>query len=179
MKRFLLVCLFCVAPQLFADNVPLQTLMIKLKVADAHYELLDSWLLARSYPPSIDAPSNKELRWQLLDANHQVITEGWINDPQLVTGTLVEQSQSTNNTLPGGKTYRHEGEHRLDSANVILRVPYDSRIKTLQIERHPEITINPAHASTEQASVTQQKAAAPVEKVEFSINPRKVGETAK
>ena len=179
MKRFLLVCLFCAVPQLFADTVPQQTLMIKLKVANAHYELLDSWLLARSYPPSIDAPSNKELRWQLLDANHQVITEGWINDPQLVTGTLVEQNpstskdQPTNNTQPS-KAYRHEGEHRLDSANVILRVPYDSRIKALQIERHPEITINAT-----QTSVAQQKAAAPVEKVEFSINPRKAGEAAK
>lgn len=173
MKRLLVACLFCVAPQLFAETAPQQTLMIKLKVADAHYELLDSWLLARSYPASVDAPSNKELRWQLLDANHQVITEGWINDPQVVTGGLVEQNPSTNNQQSGTKTYRHEGEHRLDSANIILRVPYDSRIKTLQIERHPEITI------VAQTSAGQQKAAAPIEKAEFSINPRKASEASK
>jgi hypothetical protein len=100
MKRFLVACLFCVAPQLFAETAPQQTLMIKLKVADAHYELLDSWLLSRSYPASVDTPSNKELRWQLLDTNHQVITEGWINDPQVVTGGLVEQNPSTNNQQP-------------------------------------------------------------------------------
>ncbi len=159
MKKFLLAFLF-LAPQLFADETPTQTLMIKLSVADAHYELLDSWLLSRSYPATLDAPSEKELRWQLLDSDHQLVREGWIKDPQILDGALLQDKQS------GENVFRHKGEHRQDSAEVIIRVPYDARIKTLQIERHPEIIIN-----TAQSSNAQQKPV-PVEKAEFSINPR-------
>ena len=159
MKKFLLAFLF-LTPQVFADDTPKQTLMIKLKVADSHYELLDSWLLSRSYPATLDAPSEKELRWQLLDENHQLVIEGWIKDPQALDGALLEDNQS------GEKVFRHSGAHRLDSADVILRVPYDSRIKTLQIERHPEIVIKTAQDSTQLQKPT------PVERTEFPINPR-------
>src|SRR3954469_6346394 len=101
MKTFLLAFLL-LASQVFADDTSTQTLMIKLKIADAHYELLDSWLLSRAYPATVDAPSEKELRWQLLDENHQLVKEGWIADPQVFGGALLEGKQS------GEKVFRHQ-----------------------------------------------------------------------
>ncbi|RYZ90534.1 MAG: hypothetical protein EOO68_24470, partial [Moraxellaceae bacterium] len=126
---FLLLAQSMIASVTFSE-----TLMIKLKVSDSHYELVDSWLLTRSYPATIDAADAKDLHWQLLDADSNPLKEGWIKDPQKSNGAFLEEEHSPM-LASGDKTYRHQGEHRIDAADVLIRVPYDPRIRTLQIER--------------------------------------------
>lgn len=137
-----------------------KTLMIQLAVTDDHYVLQDSWLLDGSFPATVDSQNHEGLRWTLLDDTSKVVAEGWIADPQKVSGAFVPDEAK------GNGEFHHLGEHRVPSTVVIIRAPYDDKITTLTVERQLPITLNNQQASSAQA------APVPPIKNAFKLKPR-------
>ena len=155
-KIFLAIIFFT---QVACAQLSDKTLMIQLAVTDDKYVLQDSWLLEGVFPATADALNHQGLRWALLDENKTPITQGWLADPQKVHGAFV----------PNGKEgeYRHLGDHRIDSAVVIIRAPYDPRMKTLLVERQAPIDI-----ATRSSANNAQPAPKPADHAEFPLKPR-------
>ena len=137
-----------------------KTLMIQLAVSDDHYVLQDSWLVDGVFPATADTLNHQGLRWALLDENKTPITQGWLADPQKVHGAFVPKAN-------GSGEYHHLGDHRVDSAVVIIRAPYDQRMKTLLVERQAPIDI-----ATQVSGSSAQPAPKPADRAEFPLNPR-------
>lgn len=163
MKKMISLAMLLIANFASAET-PDKTLMIKLGVSDSQYVLQDSWLLPQVFPAAADAGVHNGLRWTLRDQNQLVIAEGWIDDPQKVNGAFVPQGGV------GNADYHHVGGHRVASTVVIIRTPYDERMKTLLIERQTPIDVNASKLSSGAQPAPVAKSA------EFLLKPRGLGE---
>jgi hypothetical protein len=136
-----------------------KTLMLKLEVSDSAYNLLDAWVLSRSFPASQSEKRASEgaLNWDITSATGEVLAKGIIPDPQVIRAHLADADKLSFE------------QSRLKKTTVIIRVPYNKNMQKLNIERTPIIYLPSVQ---EKAAKKSQKL--DVNKHGFLITPREV-----
>ncbi|MFO1388023.1 hypothetical protein [Cellvibrio sp.] len=151
----LLVCLL--ANTTYAQEV--KTLMLKLEVSDTTYRLVDAWLIPRAFPATatLQKPSEGALNWDISSSSGVILAKGIIADPQVIRAHFAEADKFS------------RGQSRLEKTTVVIRVPYNSEMQKLSIERTPIIYLPLLESSgtTKSQKLTQRKH-------DFLITPREI-----
>lgn len=150
---FLLFCLTTI--NVHAEEA--KTLMLKLFVSDNTYSLVDAWLVPRAFPASatLGKASEGALSWSIVSASGVILEKGILPDPQIVRAHLAESEKLSLN------------QARVEKAIVIIRVPYNTDMQKLSVERAPIFYLPLANAD----GVKKMKKIN-TQKQEFSIVPR-------